>query len=357
MKRVIALIVTIVALCSILSGCDFWMAGDYLSVTPHEPYQEIMEETVVEVTSYQQLRAALREMVSNCADSGIISLTSFSHATVDYYVNTAINFVKKSTALGAYAVENITYEIGTNRGASVVAFDIEYCHSRSEILGLKKVQNKEEMVAAITNALDNNELYLAVYTENYEELDCIQLVQEYTSEHPDVVMEIPKVGAFIYPERGSERIVELTFTYQTGRDDLRMMQERVAEVFTSAELYVKDTTQVKDIYLRLYSFLMERNDYTLQTSITPAYSLLQHGVGDSRAFANVYAAMCRRAGLDCSVISGTRDAEPWSWNFVRYRGKYYHVDLLRCKDNDEFSMFTDTQMTDYVWDYSAYKAS
>ena len=357
MKRAAAFAVTIIVLCGMLSGCDFWTAGDYLSVTAHEPYQEVNGETVVEVTSYQQLRNALSDMVNNCTESGIISITSFSHATVDYYVNTAINFVQKSTALGAYAVEKITYEIGTKRGASVVAFEIDYCHSRAEILSMQNVQNKDEMITAITTALDSNEVYLALRTENYEALDFIQLVQDYMSEHPDVVMEFPKVGAFLYPERGTERIVELTFTYQTERESLRKMQERVAEVFTSAELYVKETTQVKDIYSRLFSFLMERNDYTLQTSITPAYSLLQHGVGDSRAFANVYAAMCRRAGLDCSVVSGTRDANPWCWNLVRYRGKYYHVDLLRCSDNDEFAMYTDADMTGYVWDYSAYPAS
>ena len=357
MKHTVALTVVLIFICGILSGCDFWTAGDYLSVTPHEPHQEPIGETVVEVTSYPQLRNALSEIVDNGTDSGIISIASFSNATVDFYVNTAINYVQNSTALGAYAVEKINYEIGTKRGASVVAFDIEYCHSRAEVLGMQKVRNEDEMIAAVTSALESNEVYLVLHTDNYEQMDFIQLVQEYATERPDILMEIPQVSSFVYPEKGSERIVELIFTYQTDRDNLHKMQEQVAEVFTSAELYVKETKQVRDIYSRLYSFLMERNEYTLQTSITPTYSLLQHGVGDSRAFANVYAAMCRRAGLDCSVISGTRDADAWCWNLVRYRGKYYHVDLLRCSENDEFVMRTDAEMTGYVWDYSAYPAS
>lgn len=357
MKRAVAFLVILSVICCLLSGCDLWTAGDYLSISPHEPYQEVIKDTIVEVSSYPQLRSALSEIVSNCAESGLISIKSFSNATVDYYVNTAINFVKTSTALGAYAVEDITYELGVNRGISVVAFDIRYCHSRSEILGIQQVGSGDEMINAVTTALDQGEPYLALHTNNYESIDFIQFVQEYSSMHPDIVMEIPKVAAFLYPQRGSERIVELIFTYQTERDDLRKMQQRVAEVFTSAELYVKDTTQVKDIYSRLFSFLMERDEYTIETSITPAYSLLQHGVGDSRAFANVYAEMCRRAELDCSVVSGTRDAEPWCWNLVRYRGKYYHVDLLRCSESDEFIMNTDAEMLGYVWDYSAYPSS
>lgn len=357
MKRTAAITATVILICGLLGGCGFWMTGDYLSVTPHEAQAELSGATVVEATSYAQLRNALCEMVENCAQNGIISISSFSNATVDFYVNSAINYVAKNTAVGAYAVDEITYEIGTNRGAAVVAVDINYRHSRAEVLGMQRVRNADEMVAAVTSALDQNEAYVVMRTDDYHTMDFVQLVQEYANNNPDVVMELPQVGVFVYPERGTERIVELTFTYLTDRDALRGMQERVAEVFTSAELYVKETTQVMGIYSRLYSFLMERDDYSLETSITPAYSLLQHGVGDSRAFANVYAAMCRRAELDCTVVSGTRDAEPWCWNLVRFRGKYYHVDLLRCSENGEFAMRTASEMTGYVWDYSAYPPS
>lgn len=357
MKRAAAVTIIFILLCSVLGGCSFWTTGDYLSVTPHEAQVEITGDTIVEVTSYAQLRNALRDLVEGCCESGIISITSFSNATVDFYVDTAIRYVIQDTAIGGYAVDEINYEIGTNRGATVVAVDIEYRHSRAEVLGMQQVRNSDEMMQAIASALEENEPYLVICTDNYEALDFVQFVQEYANSNPDLVMEQPQVGACLYPDRGSKRIVELTFTYLTDRDALQQMQERVEEVFTSAELYVKETTQVKDIYSRLYSFLMERNDYNLKTSITPAYSLLQHGVGDSRAFANVYAAMCRHAELDCKVISGTRDAEPWCWNLVRFRGNYYHVDLLRCNENGAFKMLRGSEMTGYVWDYSAYPTS
>ncbi len=357
MKRAAALMAIFTLICSFLGGCGFWMAGDYVSVTPHDAQSEMAGSAVVEVTSYAQLRNALHEMVETCADGGIVLIKSFNNATVDFYVNTAIRYVTNNTAIGAYAVNGITYEIGINRGSSVVAFDIDYRYSRPEVLDIQDVHNADEIERLVTSALEENQAHLVMHTDSYKEMDFTQLVQEYANNNPNLVMELPKVGVFVYPERGADRIVELTFTYQTDRDDLRKMQERVAEVFTSADLYVKETTQVKDIYSRLFSFLMERDDYTIETSITPAYSLLQHGVGDSRAFANVYAAMCRQAELDCTVVTGTRDAEPWCWNLVRFRGKYYHVDLLKCSENGEFAMRTASEMAGYVWDYSAYPAS
>ena len=99
---------------------------------------------------------------------------------------------------------------------------------------------------------------------------------------------------------------------------------------------------------------MERNDYRVETSLTPSYSLLRHGVGDSKAFAVVYSAMCRRAGLDCQTVSGTRDGNPWVWNIICEDGVYYYVDLLRSEAAGTMLRLTDANMSGYVWDYSAY---
>lgn len=354
MKRHVSVIALVLVCAVVLSGCGWWMDGDYVSVQPHE--EQILQTTdeVVEVSSYSQLRGALVEMVNAGAQRGMVSITSFNDATVHFYANTAASFVMNSTPVGSYAVDDITFEIGTNRGVSVIAYEISYLHGRSEILRMQQVDSMEAAWETITTALDDCEASVAVRISQYEQTDLVQQVQDYANEHPELVMEMPQVGVFVYPEKGKDRIVELTFTYQTSRETLRQMQEQVTPVFTSAELYVKETTQVWDIYSKLYSFLMERDDYTVETSITPAYSLLHHGVGDSRAFANVYAAMCRQADLNCQVVSGTRDGQSWCWNIVRYRGEYYHVDLLQCSQNSSFQMRKASEMTGYVWDYSAY---
>ena len=101
---------------------------------------------------------------------------------------------------------------------------------------------------------------------------------------------------------------------------------------------------------------MERFDYKQETSITPAYSLLRHGTGDSRAFAQIYAAMCRDSGLTCMSVTGTREGEPWTWNIILDGEAYYHVDLLRCSEIGKYQEWTDEEMEGYVWDYSAYPA-
>ena len=189
----------------------------------------------------------------------------------------------------------------------------------------------------------------------YEDTDFSQFVQDYAREHPETIMEVPQVTQALYGT-GESRVVELIFSYQTSRDSLRRMQTQVKPVFESAVLYVSGDGDDYQKFSQLYAFLMERFDYKLETSITPTYSLLRHGIGDSRAFAQVYAAMCRDAGLTCITVTGTRDGEPWTWNIILDGEEYYHVDLLRCSERGKYRELTDEEMEGYVWDYSDYPA-
>ena len=357
MKRVLAILVMLGFICAAFSGCGFWMNGEYLSVTPYEAQQGQYNDQIIELDSITQLRSTLQSVVDSHTDSCIVSAESFNEASLHYYASSAIDAVANSSPIGAYAVEKINYEIGTNMGKPVIAFAIEYRHTHTELLRIQTVQSMDEMENAIYQTLNQIDSVLVLQTKNYESVDLQQIVYSYAEKHPELVMEMPQVDVLTYPNQGNERVVELTFTYKTDRDDLRRMQSQVLDVFTSAKLYVKDTTKVVDVYSRLYSFLMERDEYLLETSITPAYSLLQQGKGDSRAVADVYAAMCRQSDLECIVIEGMREDQPWCWNYLRYRGKYYHVDVLLCNETDGFRLCSADEMTGYTWDTSAYPIS
>jgi len=231
--------------------------------------------------------------------------------------------------------------------------NISYHHNRSEIQRIRRAKNTQVAEKIVAEALKGYESGIVILVEDYEIRDFAQFVQDYSEENPQTVMEIPQVSQSNYGT-GGDRLVELIFTYQTSKDSLRRMQSQVQPVFDSAALYVSGEGEDYQKYSQLYAFLMERFEYKFETSITPAYSLLRHGVGDSRAFATVYAAMCRSAGLECMTVTGTRSGEPWTWNIVLDNGCYYHVDLLRSNLNGQFRELTDNQMSSYVWDYSAY---
>ena len=350
MKR--NLLSLLLCLSLLLTGCGI-SGKRYVSVTPHREQRKPVQSEVASAANYLGLIHVLEEFIEDGTENGAINISDYPAEHVESGMELAVHYAMNTYPLGAYAVEDIVYEVGTTGGLPAMALTIRYRHSGAEIRQIRNLAQMQEAEPLVSYALENYDSTLVLEVEKYQELDFQQLVRSYAEEHPETVMETPQVTVGIYGT-GEKRVVELRFSYQNGRDALRQMQRQVQPVFEAAELYVSGDGADLQKYAQLYGFLMERFDYTQETSITPAYSLLRHGVGDSRAFATVYAAMCRRAGLECLIVTGTREGEPWTWNIVTNNGICQHVDLLQSSSQDDFHTRADRDMEGYVWDYSAY---
>lgn len=354
MKRLITVLLSV---CMLLGGCSTMFDGSYVNVTPYEEQGDETLTQTVSAADYAQLYSALQTMARSGAESGIVSVAQYDQSKVKADTEKAVHDVVQTDPIAAYAVEAITFELGTKAGQPAVAVEIRYLHDRTEIRKIREVPLTEDAKAVIAAELGKCSAGIVLYVKEYEQMDLAQWVEDYAAQYPDSVMETPAVTANVYPETGDDRVVELKFAYQNSRDSLRSMQDQVSPMFASAVLYVSGDGAPREKFAQLYAFLMERfENYTLETSITPAYSLLIHGVGDAKAFATVYSAMCRQAGLECISVGGTRNGEAWYWNIVRDGDMYYHVDLLQCSAAGAFRERTDAQMGGYVWDYSAYPA-
>lgn len=351
MKKILSALL----LCSLLCGCG-WMEGSYVSVTPHVVTPDQDPDNTIQVSSYSQLRSAMTDLVDAGATYGLFSLSDYPQDQIRADIYLAVNYIQTSYPIGVYAVESIDYDLGSDGRQNAMSVDIVYRHDKSEIDRIQTVWSISGAKTAIATALRQYEPGIVLQITNFENTDFTQLVADYAAQHPQIIMESPQVTEAIYPSSGNVRIVELVFSYQTSRESMRAMQAKVLPIFSSAQLYVSRDADPRVQYGQLYTFLTERFDYTIETSITPSYSLLYHGVGDSKAFAQVYAAMCSQVGLDCLVVSGTRGGESRYWNIICEDGVYYHVDLLRSLQEQGYVQRTDAEMQGYVWDYSAYPA-
>ena len=352
MKKVIISIITVALL---LSGCSSWMDGEYHSVKPHASEGNPVSDDVITVAGYNELRDALVDMIESGRQKSTIYITGFSLEDVDRYMNTAIMHVFQNSAVGAYAVDEITFESGTSGGVAAIAVDATYIHSRQEILRIKTARDMSVVKDVIAASLRNCESSVVIKVDEYIGLDVEQYVKEYVNANPHLCMELPQVSLSVYPKQGRERVLEIFLTYQNTRTDLQVMQNIVTPIFAAAELYVQSSDGDSQKYEQLFSFLMERFDYKLETSITPVYSLLRYGVGDSKAIAMVYSIMCQNADMQCQVVSGTKNGEAYYWNMICLDGVDYHVDLLRSSEEGEFVLMIPDDMTGYVWDYSVYQ--
>ena len=349
-RRLTALTLALV----LLSGCS-WMDGSYVSVTPHQVNMNQSDEQITPaVSTYTQLRNALVELIDECSPSGLFSLAEYPREDIERDMERAVRYAMSTYPVGAYAVESIDYDLGTGLGAMALSVNITYRHSREQLQGIRTVRWTSGAEKAIAEALDESSNVLVLQITGYHEEDFIGIVQDYALQNPDRVMETPAVTVQVFPDRGDTRVLELTFSYRTDREVLRAMREQVRPVFSSAALYVSGQADPYTKFSQLHTFLTERFDYTIQSTATPAYSLLCQGIGDSRAFAMVYSAMCSRIGLESLCISGTRSgAEHW-WNMINIDGNWFHLDLLASR---QFQPLTDAGMAGYEWDRQSYPMS
>lgn len=337
-----------------LCACNNWKSGSYVSVTPHSGGGTGMVSAEQQASSYPQLRKALINLVQNGAQEGVIFLYDLDEEVVHSYMEAAVRYITTEDPVGAYAVDTMTYEVGMNAGRYALAVDIAYSRSRTEILQIKYVSNISEATEAIGSVLESCGTAVVLRIDTYEPVDFVRLVETYAQNNAHIIMETPQVMTAVYPETGDSRLVALSFTYQNDQDTLLNMQELVRPVFLSAELYVQGASSTRAKLSQLYSFLMERHDYEYARSATPVYSLLQQGIGDSYAFACVYAGMCTQAGLECAVVSGTRNGETWYWNMVTVDDAHYYVDLLHSAQVGGFQLYRESDLLGYTWDSERY---
>lgn len=354
MKRYIAAVLLMTVLMCLLSGCKFWMDGEYFFEEPYDPEDSGTVKNAIVVSSYTQMRNAMVNLVETGAVSGIFDVSNFNGGSVRFFLDASIRYVKSSNPMGAYAVDSITYEMGTSTGEQAIALDIRYRFDRAHIMKILRSYTMEEAKQSIVDALRTFSSGAVVRISRYEEMDFQNWIASYALEYPDVIVEIPEVRTYLYPQKGSDRIISFEFDYTYTTEELRKMQE---DINRTLNIFLHDMDRMttdRERYAVLFNYLTGDGVFALDETNTPAYSVLVNKTGDSGAFASIYAVLCKKYGLECLTISGTCNDQPRTWNLIKIGERYYHFDLLQAYQNGGFTTISGDDLDEYIWDYGAY---
>lgn len=349
MKRRMATLILVIVL--ILCGCSDMFNGYYYSEKPH-----LLNDTVPEpsytVGSIPDICSALGNAIANAQPHLTLVADGLDQMALEEMLRQAYLITLERDPLAAYAVDGMSSRLGQVDGKNVAVVSLEYLYGVKQLRSIPRVQTMEDAAEQIRDALDRCDGGLVLYVQQYEQRDVAQIVEEHAFRYPDRVMEVPRVLTGVYPNTGDARVVEIAFSYTTDRGSLKWSQElvdrRFDEVMEAAAQDVPDGEK----YQLLWSSLMACGSGRYDTSITPAFSLLLQGVGDSKAYAQVYAAMCERMGLECQVVRGTKDGQAHCWVVIPMEEGLRHLDLL----SGEFQPCTDDRMEGFVWDPSVVPA-
>ncbi len=354
MKRILLLLFLLFL--AALSGCAAWSEGSYVYVAPHnEQYasESEAEPQVQQAETYLDLRTILLGFVGSGKEEGFIGIGSYGDR-LEQDLEQAVDYVVYSDPIGAYAVKNIAYERTQYNEEQVIQVRLDFRHTLEEIQQIRSVRGVAQAQEQVRDALNRFSNNLVLQVSSFENTNFLNYVSQYCTEHPEMIMEKPRVWVNVYPQTGKVRVMEFQFHYETTPERMASMREQVQTILNSAKGYASSDSSESVRFQRLYAFLKERFAYQQERYVTPFYDLLCQGRGDSEAFARVFETLCKDSGLECQVVSGTRQEERWFWNLVRVEDVYYYVDLCGDLELDFLNYRADADMQEYTWQRENY---
>lgn len=203
----------------------------------------------------------------------------------------------------------------------------------------KSINSKAEWKKVIENAASNLTHSITLNIKNFDN-------NEYSLDNiSDYNRSISARGNI----RGSDARITYTFTYSPNYRILRAMEDKsLMSCLTNEELaalvraygiaddIITDDMTDYEKELAIHDYIIENYDYDVDVladnsaNVLRTHSitgLLLDGKGVCEAYANTFMLLCRIAGLDCELATGTLAGTKHEWNVVRLGGEYYNVDV------------------------------
>lgn len=352
MKRWLITGLLALLLLAALCGCSRLVPSSYTLVTPHNADTKTEKQSdVLTVYDYKTLKNALRTLVQNGVEHGVIHTNQYS-GDVEEDLPDAVYEIAREDPIGAYAIDYITHDCTLIVAYYEIKIDITFRDVLTPLDEIEYVGGEAEANRLLCRALENYDDHLTLYATYPGKPDYEALVQEYCDAHLKEHAAQPELTVTSYPADARNRIVELVFDYPASKLELRSMQQAVTESLRAAEIYVRYCASETEKAALLFTYLAERFPYQEGSSRTPVYSALCQGIADSKSMAQSWQLLCDEAGISCQTVSGMRGSESYWWNIVKLDGGYCHVDILRdLLGGGTLRLRYDEDMTgEYYWD-------
>lgn len=370
-KRLISACLAVFMLLSV-TGCAPLFKKEYLSVTQYQDGgKNASNHEIGTISTYDELKSAIISMVNKHQTEGRLRFIGYSGA-LQTDINQARLEVMGENALAGFAVSYIAYDLSLVVTYYEAVFNITYKRSQSEVADILYITGRSELPELATSMLEGLETHRALRiissTISAQEVeDTLLLAYE---KNPAACVVPPIVTVQIYPEQGLHRIVELELEYGWKLSELQKMKSELGE---RLELLTADNNRSPELRaLTLYERLVESCIYDpagsrrarrseLDSGLgATVYGALVEGLSDSRGLAAAYSALCHASGLYSLIVSGSLEGESHSWNMIKVRGQYYHVDSSafdRLGLEGSFMRSDETMVKNgYDWDRETYPA-
>ena len=370
MKRLLPFLL----LALLLTGCRDMYQEDYRFVQEHEApfaYRETDQaspesnppterEMLPTVSRASDIREKIQSMVNNGEETGTFLLKNYD-GIVDRDMRNMYNDLLDDSPKYIYALDDrLTWSLLEIDAGKAIRIKLKLRLTPKEVQAIPTLMFAPAMNEIYAAMLQQNSTY-TVQISGYKETNFNALLEDYVLKHPNQIVEEPGISVSVFPNRGSVRVVELHFFYNTEKTVLSKRREDVNSFLElvnkqlSNEQSPEQALAPEEIVEILYKQLLPGIGYRNDPSATVYSLILQKTGGNCRTMASVAAYLCKGAGADCEIVVGTRDGESWYWNRIMTDTGWKYFDLHAAGLAQQYpALLPAAEMVGYCWDAEQY---
>ena len=363
MKKLITMGLSFVCLLLCLSGCASPFSKEYQYIADYEDTQEYKLATGTEVKNIQQLRSVILSMIYSGTEEKNLSFTEYDGSVTDD-LSSVIGDVRYNSPIGLYALSDLTCE--TNRIVSyyVATLHASYSIPREKLYSIATADTASELDQMLDTAGENfgDTLIVEATADEINEEYISRHVHEYYLMNPMINIYEPEVSISSFPESGSDRIYEISFSYRINENAafLRADKIRTAANEIISPFLGKAGTNADDILAIGKALIAGAGELSggIRGGESPE-DILSGGDGSSLSAALAFKVVCDELDIDSMIIEGIENdisGEECCWNMVCIDGAWYHADLTLLNEYGagKFLISDDEMWEMRNWDASLY---
>lgn len=323
MKKTLPALVAALALA--LTGCASMLERDYASASKHVEYPVSADSSILQAESYQGLVSAILYFVSEHAPTGVVHLSNYL-GDVGADLDEACAEVAEQDPLGAYALNGITHNHTRIVSYYEVTFAFDYAHTAEEVAAIVPATGSQAIFQAVSAALVRFDpvcvLRLSYFTG--DEAALLAQTRQAWLNTPLAALAQPEVGVKLYPDSGTSRVAEFTFTWP---GDTEALAARAAQLETAALLLLQELdTPPEDLTAEMLLNALDSRMETGEEGGGTAYDALMEGRADNLGKTLALRLLCQLADLEATAVEGRLNGEARFWLIVSTPEGYRHLD-------------------------------
>lgn len=319
----------------LLSGCAGLLDRSYSAVTPHSQFSdEDKNANNLRAGTYQGLVSALFFLISNGAESGVVRLYDYN-GPAEQDVDAACLEVTGQDPLGAYAVDYMKYDMARVTDYYELHLTLVYKRSWQQISSVSSVTGSSavlgELRAALLDFQKEKVLRVSYFDPDMTEQSVLSMVEEAYYDVPESSFGRPEVTVQLYPEKAvsQQRLVEILLDYPEKRETLK---EKQKELLKRSEDLVRpfgiDSASVSASDKLDGVIAIFKEDIALRMDgEASAYAALLGGGANAEGLTLAAELLLQKSGLQCRIVSGTKNGTPRLWTVVQMDDVWQHLDI------------------------------